>query len=170
MAHSPRHYVEELQSWDLPRLEDLEREIIHEFSAQARVIFLNAQSGEGQLHALFLRRLRELAGKAVNEILEYWLRGLADGNGGEFPEFRFELPYIDRDEPVDALMLAYSVENEDGTRTELQRVPLERVLERVLDNVAPPDPERLQVVAQRLKALAQSLERRAQSLPRALGN
>jgi hypothetical protein len=68
----------------------------------------------------------------VNETIEYWLRGLADGNDGRFPELSVEFPYLERDEEVDALTVAYVIANEDGTRTELLRTTLGQVLERAL--------------------------------------
>lgn len=160
-----RQYVQDLKTWDLPRLEDLEERLIEEFAAKARVVFLDGERSGGQLRALFLDRLRELAGAAVNEILEYWLKGLTDGCNGRFPELCVELPFLERREGSDPLVLAYCVDNEDGSRTELNRVTLGSVLERILDEGdSGADPARLRLVARHLRALAGTLEQRAQSL------
>ena len=164
MASLQRQYVRDLKSWDLPRLEDLEEKLTEEFRDKARVVFLDGERSGGQLHALFLDRLRELAGTAVNEILEYWLKGLVDGCNGQFPELCVELPYLERQEDNDPLTLAYCVDNEDGSRTELNRVTLTSVLERILDDaVSPADPARLKVVASQFRALARMLEQHAPS-------
>ena len=160
----PRQYVRDLKTWDLPRLEDLEERLIEEFAAKARVVFLDGErSGGGQLRALFLNRLRELAGTAVNEILEYWLKGLTDGWNGRFPELCVELPFLERGECGDPLALAYCVDNEDGSRTELNRVTLPSVFNRILDGVDPVDSARLGIVAGQLRALAKTLEQRLAS-------
>ena len=157
-----RQYVSDLKTWDLPRLEDLEERLTDEFAAKARVVFLDSERSGGQLHALFLERLREMAGAAVNEILEYWLKGLTDGCNGHFPELCVELPYLERSEGTDPLTLAYCVDNEDGSRTELNRVTLECVLERILEEgVSAADPARIKIVARELRTLAQTLEQRA---------
>jgi hypothetical protein len=158
-----RQYVRDLKTWDLPRLEDLEERLTEEFAAKARVVFLDGERSGGQLQALFLERLRELAGTAVNEILDYWLKGLADGCNGQFPELCVELPFLERREGDAPLTLAYCVDNEDGSRTELNRVTLTSVLERILDGVSPADPARLKIVAGQLRSLARTLEQHAQS-------
>ena len=66
----------------------------------------------------------------------------------------------------DPLALAYCVDNEDGSRTELNRVTLSAVLERILDDggSSPADSARLRLMAGELRALAQTLEQHAQSL------
>jgi hypothetical protein len=154
-----RRYVEDLKTWDLPRLEDLEESVTREFASRARLVFLNAAgTAGGPLHELFLDRLRDMARTAVNEILEYWLRGLADGSNGQFPEVCLELPYLERGEATDPLALAYCVDNEDGSRVELNRVPLSQVLGRIFDQVTPPDPARLRVFARALRELADTLQ------------
>jgi hypothetical protein len=152
MASSlPRQYVQDLKTWDLPRLEDLEHRLVDEFAAKARLVFLEGERLGGQLHALFLERLREMAGEAVNEILEYWLC--------------IELPYLDRGEGRDPLALAYCVDNEDGSRTELIRVTLDRVFERILDErTSSANTARLETVVRQLRSLAKTLEQRVQSL------
>jgi hypothetical protein len=168
MAPSPqRIYVRDLKTWDLPRLEDLEERLTAEFAGKARLVFLEGERSGGQLHALFLERLRELAGAAVNEILEYWLKGLVDGCDGRFPELCVELPYLERAEGDEPLALAYCVDNEDGSRTELIRITLDRVLERILDESPPAaNNVRLENIARQLRSLAKSLEQRAHSLGR----
>jgi hypothetical protein len=159
-----RQYVRDLKTWDLPRLEDLEDRLRDEFAAKARLVFLESERSGGQLHALFLERLREMAGEAVNEILEYWLKGLVDGCNGHFPELCVELPFLERAEGRDPLTLAYCVDNEDGSRTELIRVTLDRVLRRILDeHPSAADTARLEIVARQLRSLAKTLEQRAQA-------
>ena len=93
-----RHYVQDLKTWDLPRLEDLEERVVEEFGPKARVVFLEGERSGGQLRVLFLDRLRELAGAAVNETLEYWLKGLVNGCNGQFPQLCVELPFLERRE------------------------------------------------------------------------
>ncbi len=159
-----RQYVRDLKTWDLPRLEALEDRLTEEFAARARLVFLDSERSGGQLHALFLERLREMAGEAVNEILEYWLKGLVDGCNGHFPELCVELPFLERGEGREPLTLAYCVDNEDGSRTELIRVTLDRVLERILDQHHPSSAgtARLDVVARQLRSLAKTLEQHAE--------
>jgi hypothetical protein len=106
-------------------------------AAKPRVTYFDREHLGEELHAQFLDRLRELAGTAVIETIDYWMKSLADGNDGEFPEFCFEFPYPQRCEDIDALTVAYCVDNEDGTRTELNRVTLERVLMQLLKNDPP---------------------------------
>lgn len=160
MDTRPGKYVGDLKTWDLPRLEDLEEKVVAEFADKARIVFLDRERSEGQLHTLFLDRLRELVGVAVNEVVEYWVKGLADGNDGQFPEFCVELPYLERGENTDALTFAYCVDNEDGTRTELNRVTLERVLVRILEGDVGTSSQ-LRVVAAELRALAARVEQAA---------
>jgi hypothetical protein len=157
MDTRPGKYVGDLKTWELPRLEDLEERVVAEFAGKARMLFLDRERSEEQLHTLFLDRLRELAGVAVNEVVEYWIKGLADGNDGQFPEFCVELPYLERGENTDSLTLAYCVDNEDGTRTELNRVTLERVLARILEGDVGTSSQ-LRVVAAELRALAARVE------------
>jgi hypothetical protein len=163
MSGTPlRRYVDDLRSWDLPRLEDLEDQVTREFASRARVVFPNsAESSGGPLHELFLDRLRELARTAVNETLEYWLRGLANGFNGQFPEVCIELPFLERGESADPLTLTYCVDNEDGSRVELNRVTLGQVIGRILDDVSPAQPARLELVADGLRALVRVVEHRA---------
>lgn len=159
MASVPqRQYVGELKAWDLPRLEELEDQLTAEFAGRARLVFLEFERSGGQLHTLFLERLREMAGVAVNEILEYWFKGFGNGCNGESPELCIELPYLERAEGGDPLTLAYCVDNDDGSRTELIRVGLARVLCRILDSASMMNPSRIRVVASELRNLAKALE------------
>jgi hypothetical protein len=153
-------YVRDLKAWELPRLEDLEAKLVDELAVRASDLFGDREGFEERLRTLFFDPLCEMAGAAVNEIIEYWLKGLADGNDGQFPEFCVEFPYLERNENTDALTLAYCVDNEDGTRTELNRVTLERALMRVMEkNVAPmAGVSRLKVVACELGALATRID------------
>ena len=156
-AH-PRKYVDDLRTWDLPRLEDLEYKLTEEFEPKAQVIFFDREKQGTLIRRKFLERLRELAGVAVNETLEYWLRGLTDGLDGRHPDLNVELPYLERGEDVDPLTLAYCVDNADGSRTELLRVSLDVVLERVLDRRPEVSVLRLRRMSRALGALARSLE------------
>jgi hypothetical protein len=161
-------YVRDLKAWDLPRLEDLEAKLVDELAVRASDLFGDREGFEERLHTLFFDPLREMAGAAVNEIIEYWLKGLADGNDGQFPEFCVEFPYLERNENTDSLTLAYCVDNEDGTRTELNRVTLERVLMRVTEERAATATGRshLKVMACELRALAARLDETGAQLSR----
>ena len=65
-----------------------------------------------------------------------------------------------RYEDVDALKVAYCVDNEDGTRTELNRVTLERVLMQLLENDPPARMKRrTRVTAAKLRDLAEKTEK-----------
>ena len=60
----------------------------------------------------------------------------------------------------DALTVAYCVHNEDGTRTELNRVTLERVLMQLLKNDPPACMKRrTRVTAAKLRDLAEKIEK-----------
>jgi hypothetical protein len=157
--------VGDLKNWDLPRLEDLEDKLRVEFGKFAGGSFKDREQSDEQLQRMFLDRLRELATVAVNETIEYWVKGLTDGCNGRFPELCVELPYLEREENTEALTLAYCVDNEDGTRTELNRVSLERVLSRIIEEDCEGRaslPTQLKVVASELRTLAAMLERAAQ--------
>jgi hypothetical protein len=152
-------YVTDLKAWQLPRLEDLEDSLIDELRAQAPPGFDREGLGEA-LHDRFLMRLRELAQTAVNETIEYWLKGLVDGNDGKYPELCVEFPFIERGEEVDALTLAYAVDNEDGTRMELLRTTLTQALVRCMEGKPAPAglQTRARIVAAELRALAERIE------------
>jgi hypothetical protein len=161
-------YVRDLKAWELPRLEDLEAELVDKLAIRASDLFGDREGFEERLHTLFFDPLRAMAGVAVNEIIEYWLKGLADGNDGQFPEFCVEFPYLERNENTDSLTLAYCVDNEDGTRTELNRVTLERALMRVVEETVAPagGASRLKVMACELRALAARLDEMGTQLSR----
>ena len=152
-------YVGDLKTWELPRLDDLESKMVEELAIEARAIYGDRVRFGEELYRGLRDRLRELAATAVNEVIEYWLKGLADGNDGQFPELCVEFPYLEREENADALTLAYCVDNDDGTRTELNRTTLEAALTRLLENPRAALPmERTKVVAAELRALAARLE------------
>lgn len=158
MASVRRNYVDDLRTWDLPRLEALESRLTEEFEPKAQVIFFDRDKEGTLIQRAFLQRIRELAAVAVNETLEYWLRGLTDGLDGRHPAFNVELPYLERGEDVDPLTLAYCVDNSDGTRTELLRVSLETILERVQNERTEVSTLRLRSLSRALRALASSLD------------
>lgn len=133
MPDRTTRYVDDLKEWELPRLQDREEQLVEHVLRSARIPYFDRDRLGNELYEQLFAGLRELATTAVNETIEYWLRGLADGHNGVFPELCVELPYIERRESVDVLTLAYCVNNQDGTRTELARVTLEAVLRRALE-------------------------------------
>ena len=162
MTH--RQYVTALKEWELPRLDELEDKLLEDLVAKAPARYLNRERLGDELYGWFLDRLRELVQPAVNETIEYWLRGLADGNDGDSPELCIEFPYLKRAENVEALTLAYCIDNQDGTRTEILRVTLQEALEHALDaeDTITSDASRrtkTKVVAAELRALADRIER-----------
>lgn len=170
MPRSQRTYVGDLRAWELLRLEDLEDSLANEVAGKARALYFDRSLFEEELYTVFLDRLRTLAGAAVNETIEYWLKGLADGHDGQFPELSVEFPYLERNENTDALTVAYCVANEDGTRTELIRATLESVLRRVVEDRDRPEDldQRIKVVACELRSLATALEKNLKQSERVL--
>jgi hypothetical protein len=155
-----RRYVLNLPEWELPRLDDLEFALVEELAAKARWIGLGSGSLKSAFYKLLHDRLRQLVESGVQEVVEYWLKGLGDGNNGSWPEPCVELPYLEHGEIIDPLTLAYCVDNGDETRTELNRATLEAVMFRYLEAVDLPAriPGRARVVAGRLRDLTQKLE------------
>ncbi|MBS0377226.1 MAG: hypothetical protein JSS29_01970 [Proteobacteria bacterium] len=149
--------MDDLRTWDLPRLEDLEYRLTEEFEPRAQVVFFDRKEGT-LIRREFLQRLRELAGVAVNETLEYWLRGLTDGLNGRYPDLNVELPYLELGEEVDPLTLAYCVDNADGSRTELLRVSLKAIVERATGGRTDVSGLRLRRLSIALGALARSVD------------
>ena len=152
-------YVTDLKTWELPRLQDLEDRLVEELIAEVPPGFDRSRLGE-KLYNRFLQRLRELAQTVVNETIEYWLKGLADGNDGAFPELSLEFPYLERGEEMDVLTVVYSVDNEGGTRTELVRTTLSEALMRCMEQEPAPGDMRVRagIVAAELRALAERIE------------
>jgi hypothetical protein len=116
MDTTPR-YVTDLGSWDLLRTEALEGRLLDELITKTRGKVLRPDVLGEELYSVFFDRLREIAGIVVNETIEYWLKGLTDGNDGAYPELCVEFPYLQHNESVDALTMDYCVDNQDGTRT-----------------------------------------------------
>lgn len=155
-----RSYVLNLAEWELPRSDDLEYALAEELAAKARRKELDAESLADAFHTCLHDRLPQLVESAVNETIEYWLKGLGDGNNGHWPELCVEFPYLEHREITDPLTLTYCVDNGDDTRTELNRTSLGAVMARFLDD---PDPAarlrgRAKVVADELRKLAQKFE------------
>ena len=73
-----------------------------------------------------------------------------------------ELPYLEQGEDTEPLTLIYSVENGDGSRTEVSRMNLDAVMSRFLDDSRAPAhlPTRARMVAFALRQLAEKLDRR----------
>ncbi|HXR89563.1 MAG TPA: hypothetical protein VN750_04695 [Steroidobacteraceae bacterium] len=155
-----RSYVLNLPEWELPRLDDLEFALVEELAARARAKRINSESLEDVFSELLHNRLLTLVESAVNETIEYWLKGLGDGNDGHWPELRVELPYLEHREITEPLTLTYCVDNGDDTRTELNRTHLGAVMARFLEDADPPARlrGRARVVADELRQLAQKLE------------
>lgn len=155
-----RSYVLNLPGWELPRLDNLEFALVEELAATARAKRVGSESLEDAFSELLHQRLLKLVESAVNETIEYWLKGLGDGNDGNWPELSIELPYLEHREITEPLTLIYCVDNGDDTRTELNRTTLGAVMARFLDD--PDLPARLRgrarVVADELRQLAQKLE------------
>ncbi len=156
-----RNYVLNLPDWELPRLGDLEWPLVERLADAARVRRLGSESLEDALYDVIHDSLAQLAEIAVNETIEYWLKGLGDGNNGRWPELCVEFPYLERRETAEPLTLAYRVDNADGTRTELNRTSLDAVVVRVLENAEPLSSiaARARIVAFALRRLADRLER-----------
>lgn len=161
MNKQRRSYVLNLPDWELPRLDELEFALVEELAITARSKRINSDSLEDAFSELLHNRLAKLVESAVNETIEYWLKGLGDGNDGDWPELRVELPYLEHREITDPLTLTYCVDNGDDTRTELNRTSLGAVMARFLDDPDPPARlrGRAKVVAEELRQLAQKLEK-----------
>lgn len=155
-----RRYVLNLLEWELPRLDDLEYTLVEDLAAKARWKGLGSGSLKDAFSDVLHDRLRQLAECAVNETIEYWLKGLGDGNDGRWPELCVELPYLEHREVAEPLTLTYCVDNGDDTRTELNRTSLGAVMARFLDDGDPAAQPRgrARVVADELRQLAQKLE------------
>lgn len=149
-----------LPEWELPRLDDIEYELIEKLAAIARRKGTESESLEDGFSFFLHRRLRKVVESAVNETIEYWLKGFGDGNNGNWPELCVELPYLEHGKKVDPLTLTYCVQSREDTRTELNRTTLEDVFLRVLEDVYLEDPvaSRARVVAARLHELADRIE------------
>lgn len=155
-----RRYVLNLPEWELPRLDDLEYTLVEELAAKARWIGLGSGSLKDAFCELLHDRLRPVAEAAVGEVLEYWLKGLGDGNNGRWPELCVEFPYLEHGEITEPLTITYCVDNGDDTRTELNRTTLDAVVSRFLDDDDLPAriPGRAKVAAAKLREPAQKLE------------
>jgi hypothetical protein len=159
MANGQTRYVAELKDWELPRLADREDDLVDKLLKIAPTGYDRERLGD-MLYDWLMQELRKLAQVAVNETIEYWLKGLADGNNTRQPDLCVEFPYLERGEDVDALTIAYAVDNQDGTRTELLRTTLADALERCLaaEHELPDKRRRMRILAAELKTLAQRIE------------
>jgi hypothetical protein len=159
--NGPHHYVLNLPDWELPRLDNLEWPLVERLAEATRVRRLGPESLKDAIYDVLHGSLTELAGSAVNEAIEYWLKGLGDGNNGRWPELCVELPYLELRETTEPLTLAYCVDNADGTRTELNRTTLDAVVSRLSEETEPPASitGRARIVAFALRQLAERLER-----------
>ena len=153
-------HVGDAKEWSLPRHEDLEFRLVEELLAKAPVTYFDRDHLGDELYSVFLDRLRELVGTAADEIIEYWLLGLADGHDGQFPEDCFEFPYVAASENVDALTIAYCVPNANGTRTQINRGTVTLALSRWMEQAPASSDSRLRAraMAKALRDLATTLE------------
>jgi hypothetical protein len=153
-------YVADLEDWELPRAQALEDELFKQLISNARGQLLNRELLGEELYGVLFKRLREIAGVLVNETIEYWLKGLTDGNNGAYPELCLELPNLERDENVDALTVDYCVENHGGTRTRLNRVNLGMMLVQRVEQAharGRVEGRRITVLVSEVRALAERL-------------
>ena len=159
MEEQPSKYIRNLKAWSLPRVEDLEDQLVDELAAKARAMYFDRALFAEEFYPVFVDRLREVAGTISNTVIDYWAKGYADGNDGQYPELCVEFPYLQQNEDVDPLTIAYLVDNEDLSRTELNRVSLDKVLIELLDNDPPEHVERrAMVTAAKLRELADKIE------------
>jgi len=152
--------VLDLPDWELPHLDDLEWTLVEALVTEVRLKGTGSDSLEDALHEVLHERLLGLVERGVNETIEYWLKGLGDGNDGRWPELCVELPYLEHGEATEPLTLSYRVENADGTRMELNRTTLDAVIVRLLEDADPVArrSDRAKVMAAQLRQLAQKLE------------
>lgn len=160
MSKRWRRNLLHLPEWELPRFDDIEYELIEKLAAIARRKGTETESLENGFSFFLHGRLRKMVEFAVDETIEYWLKGLGDGNNGDWPELCVELPYLERGEKTEPLTLTYCVQTSRDVRTELNRTTFEDVLSRILECAIPGDrlPSRARIVAARLRELAQQLE------------
>ncbi len=160
MSKRRRGHILDLPEWELPRLDDIEYELIEKLAAIARRKGTESESLEDGFSFYLHGRLRKVVESAVNETIEYWLKGFGDGHNGDWPQLCVELPYLERGEKTEPLTLTYCVQSRQDTRTELNRTTLEDVLSRILEDVRPEDrlASRARTVAARLHELADRIE------------
>lgn len=161
MIATRQQFVMNLPEWDLPRTDELTWQLVERLAEAAEKARSRPESLRDGIHDFVRGQLTELAESAVNETIEYWLKGLGDGNDGDWPELCVELPYLEHREITEPLTLAYCVDNGDGTRMELNRTTLDAVVTRVVDS---PEsratlPGRAKVMAFSLRQIADRLER-----------
>jgi hypothetical protein len=133
---------------------------VDELAAKARTKYFDRGLFAEEFYPAFVDRLREVAGTISNTVIDYWAKGYADGNDGEYPELCVEFPYLQQNEDVDPLTVTYRVDNEDQTRTELSRVTLDTVLMDLFENDPPARVKRrAKATAAKLRKLADKIER-----------
>jgi hypothetical protein len=152
-------YVRNLRAWSLPRVEELEDKLVDELAAKARVMYFDRGLFAEEFYPVFVNRLREVAGAISNTVIDYWAKGYADGNDGQYPELCVEFPYLQQNEDVEPLTVTYRVDNQDQTHTELSRVTLDAVLMELIENDPPTRVKRrVKVTAAKLRELADKIE------------
>lgn len=164
--------ITKLKDWELPQLDAVEDQLLEELANRKIVVSLSAVFGE-RVHELIFDRVRELAETAINEAILYWCMGLANGSDGDcdHPEICVELPFLLATEDVEPLTITYSVTSQDETRTELNRIDLNRALMLPFecDAISVETKARAKAVAGDLRVLAERLEKRVDEMPLASG-
>src|ERR1700722_12271984 len=129
--HKP---ITDLIDWELPQLDAIEDQLIEELANRKIVVSLSAVFGE-RVHDLIFGRVRELAETAINETILYWCMGLANGSDGDcdYPEMCVEFPFLLSTENLEPLTITYNVASQDETRTELNRIDLNKALMLLLE-------------------------------------
>lgn len=160
--------VTDLKEWELPQLDAIEDQLLEELANRKIVVPLAVVFGE-RVHELIFDRVRELAETAVNETILYWLMGLANGSDGDWdhPDICVEFPFLLTAENVEPLTMTYSVTSQDETRSELNRIDLNKALMLSLESTAIIDSAkaRAKVVADSLRGVADRLEKMAAEMP-----
>jgi len=152
-------YVRNLRAWSLPGVEDLEDQLVDELAAKARAMYFDRGLFAEEFYAVFVDRLRDVAGTISNTVIDYWAKSYANGNDGEYHELCVEFPYLQQNEDVDPLTVAYFADNNDHSRTVISRVALDKLLIEFLENDPPDHMEcRAMVMAAKLRELADKIE------------
>ena len=65
MKQQRRKYVEDLKAWDLPRLQELELQLVEELAGKARAMYFDRDLFEEEFFPVFLDRLRECGDRGL---------------------------------------------------------------------------------------------------------
>jgi hypothetical protein len=168
MQKRQRKFVD-IKEWELPALADREENLVRELASKRLAVYLDEDTLGRQLHTLIFDRVRKLAQTAVNEAITSWLQGLGNGNNAKFPELCIEFPYWQQtNENIAPLTITYSVDNQDGTRTEINRMSLGSALLQLIENKSnlhAHSARCVSVMATELRDLAARIEAAAKQAP-----